>query len=103
MYRKGRITYTAAPKKSDKQFIIVASGNESADTKNFYPASEEKLIVVSATDQNDNIADFSNTGTSIDLSAPGVDIISSMPGQHFASMSGTSMATPFISSLDVET
>lgn len=76
--------------------IIVASGNEGADTKIFYPASEEKLIVVSATDQNDNIADFSNTGASIDLSAPGVDIISSVPGQDFTSMSRTSMAPPFI-------
>lgn len=40
-----------------------------------------------------------STGASIVFSAPGVDIISSLPDQGFASMSGTSMATPFISGL----
>ncbi|NYF23582.1 S8 family serine peptidase [Sporosarcina sp. JAI121] len=79
--------------------VVVAAGNESIDTKNFYPASEDKVIVVSATDKRDSIASFSNTGASIDVSAPGVDIISSMPGHGFASMSGTSMATPFVSGL----
>jgi len=77
--------------------IVAASGNESADTANLYPASEKRIIVVSATDQHDQIADFSNTGASIDVSAPGVDIISSAPGQRFISLSGTSLAAPFVS------
>ncbi len=79
--------------------IIAASGNESANTATLYPASEERIIVVSAIDQNDKIAEFSNTGASIDVSAPGVDIISSAPGKRFISLSGTSLAAPFVSGI----
>lgn len=84
---------------TNKVLVIVAAGNESMDTANLYPASDERVIVVSATDQNDRIADFSNTGASIDISAPGVDILSSAPGGKFSSNSGTSLAAPFVSGI----
>ena len=77
--------------------IVAAAGNENMDTANLYPAGEQKVIVVGATDKNNRIADFSNTGASIDLAAPGVDISSSVPGGGFKSYSGTSIATPFVS------
>ncbi|MCM3709062.1 S8 family peptidase [Sporosarcina luteola] len=77
--------------------VVVASGNESMDTTELYPAGEQKVIVVGAVDRNDRIADFSNTGASIDIAAPGVDILSSVPGGSFKSYSGTSTATPFVS------
>lgn len=79
--------------------VIVASGNESMDTTNLYPAGEQKVIVVGAADRNNRIADFSNTGASIDIAAPGVDILSSVPGGSFKSYSGTSTATPFVSAV----
>lgn len=84
---------------SKNVLIVVAAGNDSATTEKYYPASEQKVIVVSAADQNDNIASFSNTGESIDISAPGVNIVSSIPGQQFGSMNGTSMAAPFVSAV----
>lgn len=82
---------------SKNVLVVVSSGNEGLDTANYYPASNEKVIVVSAIDQNDQITNFSNTGTTVDISAPGVGIISSMPGEQKGSMNGTSVAAPFVS------
>lgn len=79
--------------------VVVAAGNETADTALYYPAAEQKAIVVSATDQNDQLAKFSNTGSSIDLSAPGVEIMSTVPGEKAAILSGTSMSAPYVSSV----
>ncbi|AOV08765.1 S8 family serine peptidase [Sporosarcina ureilytica] len=79
--------------------VVVSSGNDGANTANYYPAGEPKVIVVSATDQHDRIARFSNTGATVDLSAPGVDIISSIPSGRYASMNGTSMAAPYVSGI----
>ncbi len=45
------------------------------------------------------IADFSNTGPEIDLTAPGVGIISCIPGDHFGVMDGTSMACPSVTGI----
>ena len=82
---------------SNDVLVVVSSGNLSGDTANYYPASEKKVLVVSATDQSDKIATFSNTGGSIDISAPGVGIISSVPGEKYAVLHGTSMAAPYVS------
>ncbi|MCU0961970.1 MAG: S8 family serine peptidase [Pirellulaceae bacterium] len=69
------------------------------DVNPFYPASYDldNIIAVAATDHNDQMASFSNYGaTSVDLAAPGVDIVSTVPGDAYARASGTSMATPHV-------
>ena len=52
---------------------------------------------MSAVDQNYVIADFSNYGKAINFCAPGVDINSTIFGNNFVTMTGTSMAVPFVS------
>ena len=60
------------------------------------PAKYGNVIAVGATDINDNRASFSSTGQKLEISAPGKDIYSLLPGNKYASLSGTSMASPHV-------
>ena len=79
--------------------FIAAAGNESNDNDldPSYPASYPNVIAVSANDDKDALASFSNWGAkSVLLSAPGVRIYSSVLNGKYAVYSGTSMATPHV-------
>ncbi len=86
--------------------FVAAAGNGNIlgqgvdnDRTPFYPASYDapNVIAVAASDQNDNLATFSNYGkTSVDLLAPGVGIRSTVPGGGYESANGTSMASPHV-------
>ena len=78
--------------------VLAAAGNDGDGTV-IYPAGNSNVIGVAATDSKDKRAYFSNFNSSVDVSAPGVDIISSYIGGGYAYGSGTSMATPFASGL----
>ena len=56
--------------------IIVASGNEGVDVKNYGIAGLDGVLTVGATDLKDKRASFSNWGAAIDIAAPGVDVLS---------------------------
>jgi len=82
--------------------FVAAAGNEGTDSDDNpnYPSGYDapNVVAVAATDHDDRLADFSNFGAeSVDLAAPGVDILSTVPGGGYATKSGTSMATPHVS------
>ena len=69
------------------------------DATPFYPSGYDldNIVAVAATDRTDNIAVFSNYGaTTVDLGAPGVSILSTMPNGNYGLNSGTSMAAPHV-------
>jgi subtilisin family serine protease len=91
---------------ADQNILFVsASGNDYVDYDQSGPAyysypavfNLANQITVAATDVNDNVSDFSNKSyTLVHIGAPGVQVWSTVPGATQEYMSGTSMATPFV-------
>ncbi len=77
-------------------FQVAASGN--SDDYVLYPAADDNVMAVGATDENDNRASFSNYGTQLDVMAPGINIYSTIP-DGYDKYNGTSMASPFAAGL----
>lgn len=76
----------------DGLLLVAAAGNGGSV---IYPAAYSSVIAVSATDKNDNLASFSSIGSQVELAAPGVGIYSTYIS-GYATMSGTSMASPHV-------
>lgn len=80
--------------------LIAAAGNEGVqsgqgDTVS-YPAKLPSVIAVAAASESDQRASFSSHGEAVELIAPGVNILSTMPGDDYAYKNGTSMAAPHV-------
>ncbi|MFC9541353.1 S8 family peptidase [Lysinibacillus sp. NPDC056959] len=81
--------------------VVVASGNEGdgdlSTDEYSYPAGYEEVIAVGATDNNNEVANFTSTNKEVDIYAPGVDIKSTYLNTNYVDLSGTSMAVPHVS------
>lgn len=84
--------------------FVAAAGNEGVNidslTDPMIPTSllgHSNLFIVAATEASDRFAEYSNFGTGhVHVAAPGSEILSTVPGGKWESMSGTSMATPLV-------
>lgn len=76
--------------------LVAAAGNFNQPVVD-NPAGFDSVIAVSATAQDDSKAPFSNYGAKVELAAPGVAVMSTVPGGGYGLMSGTSQAAPHVS------
>ena len=100
----GAIDYYVRQAVAEGIVTCVAAGNGDAygnpiDSATECPAHIGDAIVVAACMSNGELASFSNYGDSIDVCAPGVDVVSYYVGNTYAALNGTSMACPHISAI----
>ncbi len=110
LYTKSTAMEKAVKYAISKNVVVVSSaGNESKSSKIHLPSMIKGVIEVSATNQRDKLASFSNYAQQISVSAPGDNIYSTMPtynveltseaGKTYGLLSGTSMASPIVAGL----
>ena len=75
--------------------IFCAAGNAGTDSEIMYPAKYEESVSIGAIDENLNRTNFTCSGEELDFLAPGHNILSCVPGNNYALMSGTSMSNPY--------
>lgn len=76
--------------------VCVSAGNDGSNAKNYTPANVDECITVAAIDEYDQSPYWTNWGSCIDIVAPGVSIYSTYNDGNYKTLSGTSMACPFV-------
>lgn len=79
--------------------VLVASAGNNASPEVHYPSGFDEVLAVGATDSTDYLAGFSNYGPTIDLVAPGANVLTTYMDNGYTTFSGTSAAAPFVSAL----
>jgi hypothetical protein len=77
--------------------FIAPVGNEGGSAKPLYPAADENVIAVTATDRSDGVFKDANQCPVSCIAAPGVDVLAAEPGGAYGFLSGTSMAAAHVS------
>ncbi len=88
---------TAIKYATDKGVVVVVAAGNSGGAGVSVPGCISYSTTVGAVDSSDILASFSGKGNAVDITAPGVNILSSWLGTSYATASGTSMATPMVS------
>ncbi|MEV6311393.1 type VII secretion-associated serine protease mycosin [Streptomyces sp. NPDC051840] len=84
---------------AEEVVVVASAGNDGLDgtLKETYPASFPGVLAVAASDRNNERAAFSQSGEFVGVAAPGVDMISTVPGGGHCSDNGTSFSAPYVS------
>lgn len=78
--------------------VVASAGNDGlgGNVKETYPASFDGVLAVASSDRNNERAAFSQSGDFVGIAAPGVDMVSTVPGGGHCADNGTSFSAPYV-------